>query len=64
MTLNPLHQNNVMKCIECDSMACKQFFVKHDLWTGYCNNKDSPKYGSVVTGSDNCTITQELSLFD
>ena len=64
MTLNPLHQNNVMKCIDCKDMACKMFHSKTELWTGYCTNKNSSKYGSVVTGSDSCTVTQELSLFD
>ena len=53
-----------MKCIDCDNMACRQFFVKRELWTGYCINKNSPKYGSVVTGNDSCTVTQELGLFD
>lgn len=49
-----------MKCIECDNMACKQFFAKHEMWTGYCNNKNSPKYGSVVTDRDSCTPQGQL----
>lgn len=53
-----------MKCKECDNMACKVFHSKNELWTGYCNNKNSPKYGSVVTGDNSCTVTQELGLFD
>lgn len=49
-----------MKCIECDYMACKQFFAKHEMWTGYCNNKNCPKYGSVVTDKDSCTPQGQL----
>lgn len=49
-----------MKCIDCENMACKMFFAKQELWTGYCNNKDSPNYGSVVTGKDGCTPQAEL----
>lgn len=52
-----------MKCINCKDMACKVFRSKMEFWTGYCTNKNSSKYGSVVTGSDSCTITQEMSLF-
>lgn len=49
-----------MKCIDCDSMTYKQFFCKHELWTGVCMNKDSPKYGSVVTDRDGCTPQARL----
>ena len=52
-----------MKCIDCDSMICKQFFAKYELWTGYCNSKESLKFGSVVTGQDTCKIVSEPSLF-
>lgn len=50
-----------MKCIDCDNMACKQFFAKFELWTGVCMNKSSPSYGSVVKGNDGCIIQSELS---
>ena len=49
-----------MKCLECENMTCKQFFAKQDLWTGFCMNKSSPKYGSVVTGKDSCNLQTEL----
>lgn len=52
-----------MNCIECEDMACKVFTVKTEIWTGFCMNKDSPKYHTMVTGADGCTIAQEISLF-
>ena len=49
-----------MKCIECDDMACKVFVSKTEIWTGYCMNKSSPKYHTVVTGNDGCIIQADL----
>jgi hypothetical protein len=49
-----------MKCLDCDNMMCKQFFVKPELWTGYCGNKNSPNYGTVVTGNDGCETEGKL----
>ena len=45
-----------MQCIDCKDMACKVFTMKTEIWTGFCMNKDSPKYQTTVTGADGCTI--------
>lgn len=52
-----------MRCIDCEDMACKIFTHKTEIWTGYCMNKSSPKYHTVVMGDDSCTIAKELDLF-
>ena len=49
-----------MKCLECEDMACKVFTVKTETWTGFCMNRGSPKYHTVVTGKDGCIIQAEL----
>ena len=52
-----------MQCIDWKDMACKVFTMKTEIWTGFCMNKDSPKYQTTVTGADSCTIAQELKIF-
>ena len=52
-----------MQCIDCKDIACKVFTTKTEIWTGFCMNKDSPKYQTTVTGADSCTIAHELKIF-
>ncbi len=45
-----------MSCLDCQFMACKQFFFKNERWTGYCMNPESTKYHTNVLGTDACTM--------
>lgn len=43
-----------MKCLECRYMACKQFFFKTEIWTGFCLNPNSPRSRTCINGTDGC----------
>lgn len=53
-----------MKCLDCEDMACKTFYHKSERWEGYCMNKQSPRYHTLVTGEGGCKIYTEQSLFN
>jgi hypothetical protein len=47
-----------MKCVNCESMWCKEFHAKKELWTGYC-----PRLRQKDYGNDKCRLVEEQDLF-
>ena len=39
----------MMRCLDCEYMACKEFFSKTELWTGFCL-----KLQQKITGNSEC----------
>lgn len=57
------------KCLGCRYMACKQFFHKTEVWTGFCLNPKSPRNHTNICGTDKCDFFDcdnklEMELFD
>lgn len=39
----------MMKCLDCDMMVCREYYMKKDVWKGYCQ-----RLRLKVHGNDDC----------
>lgn len=37
-----------MKCLDCDMMICREYYMKKDVWKGYCQRLRLKVYGNDV----------------
>lgn len=44
-----------MKCLDCDYMACKEYAVKTELWTGFCL-----RLRQKVNGNNECHAAESI----
>ena len=55
--------NNLNLCIDCPVMECKTYYLKKDIWKGYCR-----KHHKSVSGNQSCNYSlqdndEQSSLF-
>lgn len=43
--------NNLNLCIDCSMMECKSYYLKKDIWKGYCRKRHKSVYGNQSCNS-------------